>query len=74
MDLFLEEEGQSVRMVLFFQSLGQKSKMKIKILRTDNGSKYESNEFNDYFREVDIKREITIAYTPEQNRVAERKN
>jgi len=47
---------------------------KIKILRTDNGTKYESNEFNDYCREASIKRETTTAYTPEQNGVAERKN
>ena len=47
---------------------------KIKILRTDNGTEHESNEFNDYCREVGVKREITIVYTPEQNGVAERKN
>ena len=47
---------------------------KIKILRTDNGTEYESNEFNDYCREVGIKRETTTAYTSEQNGVAERKN
>ena len=47
---------------------------KIKILRTDNGTEYESNEFNDYCREASIKRETTTVYTPEQNDVAERKN
>eukprot|EP00253_Pinus_taeda_P027649 PITA_27649 len=47
---------------------------KIKILRTDSGTEYESNEFNDYCKEVGIKREITTAYTPEQNGVAKRKN
>jgi len=47
---------------------------KIKILRTDNGTEYESNEFNDYCREVGIKKETTTIYTPEQNGDAERKN
>ena len=47
---------------------------KIKILRTDNGTKYESNEFHDFCKEAGIKRETTIPYTPEQNGVAERKN
>jgi len=47
---------------------------KIKILRTDNGTEYESNEFKDFCREAGIKRETTTAYTPEQNGVAERKN
>ena len=41
-------------------------------MRTNNGTEYESNEFNDYCREAGIKRESTIAYTPEQNGVAEK--
>ena len=47
---------------------------KIKILRTDNGIEYEMNEFKNFYREVDIKRETTTIYTPEKNIVAERKN
>ena len=47
---------------------------KIKILRTDNGTEYESNEFKDFCREAGIKRETTTAYTLEQNGVAECKN
>jgi len=47
---------------------------KIKILRTDNQTEYESNEFKNYCREAGNKRETTTAYTPEQNSVAERKN
>ena len=47
---------------------------KIKILRTDNGTEYETNEFNNFCREAGIKRETTTVYTPKQNGVAERKN
>ena len=47
---------------------------KIKILRTDNGTEYESNEFNEFCVEAGIKRETTIPYTLEQDGVAERKN
>ena len=47
---------------------------KIKILRTENGTEYESNEFHDFCKEAGIKRETTTPYTPEQNGVAERKN
>ena len=47
---------------------------KIKILRTDHGTEYESNEFHDFCKEASIKRETTTPYTPEQNGVAERKN
>ena len=62
-------------MVPLLQGLGWKSNRKEdQNFRTDNGTKYESNEFNDYCREVGIKRETTTAYTPEQNGVVERKN
>jgi len=44
---------------------------KIKISRTDNGTKY---EFNDYCIEANIKRETTVAYNPEKNGVSEKKN
>jgi len=50
------------------------SRKKIKILRTNNGTEYESNEFQDYCREVDIKKETTTPYTPKQNGLPEKKN
>ena len=46
----------------------------IRILRSDNGGEYESNEFDDFYREARIKRELTVPYNPQQNGVAERKN
>ena len=36
------------------------SEKKIKILRSDNGGEFTSNEFNDYCKEAAIKRELTI--------------
>ena len=50
------------------------TKKKIKILRTDNKTEYESNEFHGFCKEAGIKRETTTPYTLEQNGVAERKN
>ena len=44
---------------------------KIKILRIDNGTEYETNDLNNFCREAGIKRETTIVYTLEQNGVAE---
>ena len=46
----------------------------IKVLRSDNGGEYVSNEFSNLLRNNGIKHETTIPYTPEQNGVAERKN
>jgi transposase InsO family protein len=47
---------------------------KIRFLRTDNGGKYTSIDFNDFSKEVGIKRELTVPYNPQQNGVVERKN
>ena len=46
----------------------------IKILRSDGGGEYFSNEFSDFLQENGIKRQFTCRYTPQQNGVAERKN
>ena len=50
------------------------SSRKIRALRSDNGGEYTSGEFNDFYRKAGIKRELTVPYNPQQNRVAERKN
>jgi transposase InsO family protein len=50
------------------------TRRKIKVLRIDNGGEYTSNEFTNFCKEAWIKREKTVAYNPQQNRVAERKN
>jgi len=58
----------------FKAMIENQSEKRIKILRTDNGTEYEANEFHDYCREAGIKRETTTPYTLEQNGVDERKN
>ena len=47
---------------------------KIKILRTDNGSEYESNDFKKFIKVNGIRHELTVPYTLQQNGVAERMN
>mgnify|MGYP000235155929 CR=1 FL=1 len=47
---------------------------KIKCLRLDGGKEYFSGQFNGYLQQMGIRRNFTCRYTPEQNRVAERKN
>jgi len=41
----------------------------IKILRTDHGGEYCSTEFEVFYAHHDIQREMTIAYTLQQNGV-----
>lgn len=47
---------------------------KIKILRSDRGGEYESNEFSEFCSTHGIVHQTTAPYTPQQNGVAERKN
>jgi transposase InsO family protein len=47
---------------------------KIKFLISDNGGEFTSKEFMDYYNRHGIKRQFSIARTPQQNGVVERKN
>ncbi len=47
---------------------------KIVKLRTDNGTEYLSTEFQEYLKSRGIQHELTVAYTPQQNGIAERIN
>ncbi|GJV15842.1 putative ribonuclease H-like domain-containing protein [Tanacetum coccineum] len=47
---------------------------KVKIIRSDNGTEFKNKVMDEFCREKGIKREYSIARTPQQNGVAERKN
>ncbi|GJT41418.1 putative ribonuclease H-like domain-containing protein [Tanacetum coccineum] len=47
---------------------------KVKIIRCDNETEFKNNDMNQFFRMKGIKREFSVAITPQQNRVAERNN
>ncbi len=46
----------------------------VKTLRSDNGGEYCSLEFQAYLREKGIQHQTTVAYSPQQNGIAERMN
>ena len=46
----------------------------LKCLRSDNGGKYCSKEFNDYYSQNGIRRERTVPGTPQENGLSERMN
>ena len=50
------------------------SEEKLKALRTDRGGEFTSNEFKAYCEKHGIKRYLMAPYTPQQNRVVERRN
>ncbi|GJR04494.1 putative ribonuclease H-like domain-containing protein [Tanacetum coccineum] len=47
---------------------------KVKIIRCDNGTEFKNKVMDDFCREKGIKREYSVARTPQQNGVAERRN
>ena len=46
----------------------------IKILRTDRGGEYVSNEFLNFCKTHGIQKQFIARYTPQQNGIAKRKN
>ncbi|GKA08343.1 retrovirus-related pol polyprotein from transposon TNT 1-94 [Tanacetum coccineum] len=46
----------------------------VKIIRCDNGTEFKNHAMNEFCAKKGIKREFSIARTPQQNGVAERKN
>ena len=55
-------------------STSDASGIKIKILRSDNGGEYVNNDFLHICSQSGIQVQHSIPYTPQQNRVAKRKN
>ncbi|GKD32510.1 ribonuclease H-like domain-containing protein, partial [Tanacetum coccineum] len=48
--------------------------LKVKVIRCDNGNEFKNKVMNQFFEMKGIKREFSVAMTPQQNGVAERKN
>jgi hypothetical protein len=72
---FLKTKGEVFKRFQEFKALVEnQTGKKIRCLRSDNGGEYTSNDFDDYCAREGIRREMTVAYNPQQNGVAERKN
>lgn len=72
---FMNEKSESFTHFKAFKNMIEmESSMKIKCLRTDRGGEFISNVFNDFCVDAGIKRNLTTAYTPQQNGIVERKN
>ncbi|GJX02119.1 putative ribonuclease H-like domain-containing protein [Tanacetum coccineum] len=48
--------------------------LRVKVIRYDNRTEFKNRVINQFFEMKGIKREFSVARTPQQNRVAERKN
>ncbi|GJU67102.1 putative ribonuclease H-like domain-containing protein [Tanacetum coccineum] len=58
----------------FITSIENQINHKVKTIRYDNGTEFKNNDMNQLCGMKGIKREFSVARTPQQNRVAERKN
>nr|GEV60081.1 retrovirus-related Pol polyprotein from transposon TNT 1-94 [Tanacetum cinerariifolium] len=48
--------------------------LRVKVIRCDNGTKFKNREMNQFCEVKGIMRQYSVARTPQQNRVAERRN
>nr|GEY56491.1 putative ribonuclease H-like domain-containing protein [Tanacetum cinerariifolium] len=72
---FLETKDETSRILKsFITKIENLVEKKIKIIRCDNGTKFKNRVMNEFCEEKGIKREFSVAKTPQQNRVAERRN
>ncbi|GJS60310.1 putative ribonuclease H-like domain-containing protein, partial [Tanacetum coccineum] len=75
MDLFgLTFDETSEILQNFIKEIENLVDKKVKIIRSDNGTEFKNKVMDEFCREKGIKREYSIARTPQQNGVAERKN
>ncbi|MFS7989867.1 putative RNA-directed DNA polymerase [Helianthus anomalus] len=72
---FLSHKNESFEWFKIFKSSVEKeTDMSIKCLRSDRGGEFTSSLFKTFCESQGIKRQLTAAYTPQQNGVAERRN
>nr|AFP55578.1 copia-type polyprotein [Rosa rugosa] len=69
------EKSETFTMFKQYKNLVEKETgLSILCLRTDRGGEFTSIEFNEFCKSSGIKRQLTAAYSPQQNGVAERRN
>ena len=62
---FLKAKSETFDMFKEFKTLIENQTGRhIRILRSDNGGEHESNELDDFCREVGFKKELTVPYNP----------
>ena len=72
---FLKEKSEVFGIFKRFKAYVEKqSGRQIKVLRSDRGKEYNSREFDQFCEDEGIERQLTTAYTPQQNGVSKRKN
>nr|GEZ33915.1 hypothetical protein [Tanacetum cinerariifolium] len=60
--------------LLWHNRVDKQSSFQINTIRSDRGGEYNSLEFQEYLKKNDMHHQLTVRYTPQQNRVVEGKN
>jgi transposase InsO family protein len=72
---FLQDKSKTqVTLKLFLRRAQNEFELKMKKIRSDNGSEFKNLQVEEYLEEEGIKHEFFAPYTPHQNGVVERKN
>jgi transposase InsO family protein len=72
---FLQEKSQTQEILKRFLRWAQNEfGLRIKKIRSDNGTEFKNSQIEGFLEEEGIKREFSSPYTPQQNGVVERKN
>nr|GEV41298.1 hypothetical protein [Tanacetum cinerariifolium] len=58
----------------FITGLENQLSLKVKVIRSDNGTEFKNFDLNQFCRMKGIKREFSVPRTPQQNGITERKN
>nr|GEU50526.1 hypothetical protein [Tanacetum cinerariifolium] len=58
----------------FITSLENQLSLKVKVIRSDNGTEFKNSDLNQFCGMKGIKREFSVIRTPQQNGIAKRKN
>jgi transposase InsO family protein len=58
----------------FIRRVQNEFELKVKNIRSDNGSEFRNNQVEEFLDEEVIKNELSAPYTPQQNGIVERKN
>lgn len=73
--ILLREKGEAFEKFKRFKVMvEQETGVAIKMLRTDRGGEFTSQEFQDFCEKHGIQRQLTAPYSPQQNGVVERRN
>ncbi|GJY69276.1 putative ribonuclease H-like domain-containing protein [Tanacetum coccineum] len=72
--LDFEDDETSEILKNFIKEIENLVDKKVKIIRSDNGTEFKNKVMDDFCREKGIKREYSVAKTPQQNGMAERRN